>query len=95
MVLLKYLDGLNAVWEEEAVFKRIYELEEKYAKTQEYQELAAEYSKLFDRFLKDKDQRQREAIFEFDSHKGSELNAAKQFYYQAGINDAMRIFNIS
>jgi hypothetical protein len=47
------------------------------------------------RFVKSEDQRQREAIFEFDSLKGSELTAAKQFYYQAGINDAMRIFNIS
>ena len=95
MVLLKYLNGLNAVWEEEAIFKRIYELEEEYAQTQEYQELTAEYSKLFDRFLKDEAQKQREALFEFDSIMGSELATAKKFYYQAGINDAMRIFNIS
>jgi hypothetical protein len=94
MALLKQLNGLNAVWEEKAVFSRIYELEEEYVKTEEYQELAAEYSKLFDRFIKDEDQKHREAIFEFDSLKGSELNAAKKFYYQAGINDVMRIFNI-
>jgi hypothetical protein len=95
MVLLNYLNGLNAAWEEKAVFNRIYELEEEFAKTQEYQELAAEYSKLFDRFIKNEDQKQREAIFEFDSIMGSELNVAKKFYYQAGVNDAMRIFNIS
>jgi hypothetical protein len=95
MALLKQLNGLNAVWEEEAIFKRICELGEEYDKTQECQELAAEYAKLFDRFVKSEDQGQREAIFEFESLKGSELNAAKQFYYQAGINDAMRIFNIS
>jgi hypothetical protein len=33
------------------------ELEEVYAKTQECQELAAEYAKLFDRFVKSEDQR--------------------------------------
>jgi hypothetical protein len=95
MVLLKYLNDLNVLWEEEAIFQRIYELEEEYAKTQECQELATEYAKLFDRFVKSEDQRQREAIFEFDSHKGSELAAAKKFFYQAGINDTMRIFNIT
>jgi predicted nuclease with TOPRIM domain len=95
IVLLKYLSGLNAVWEEEAIFNRIYELEEEYTQTQEYQELSAEYSQLFDRFpeIEAKKQRQ-EALFKFDSIMGSELTAAKKFYYQAGINDAMRIFNI-
>jgi hypothetical protein len=39
--LLKHLNELNALWEEHIVFQRIYELDEEYAQTQEYQERSA------------------------------------------------------
>jgi hypothetical protein len=37
----------------------------------------------------------REALIEFDSANGGELLAAKKFFYLAGLNDAMRMFNLS
>jgi hypothetical protein len=61
-----------------------------------YQELSAEQRQLFQQLLENDDQPQRrDLLFEFDSVNGSKLTAAKKFYYLAGINDAMRIFNIS
>jgi hypothetical protein len=47
ILLLNHLNGLNAVWEEQVVFKRILELEDEYAKTQEFQELSAQQQQLF------------------------------------------------
>jgi hypothetical protein len=94
--LLKHLSELNAVWEEQIVFKRIYELEEEFAKTGEYQALSAAQQQLFQQLLESDDKQQRcDTLIEFDSVNGSELTAAKKFFYLAGINDAMRIFNVS
>jgi hypothetical protein len=71
-------------------------LEEKYAQTQEYQEFSAEQEQLFQQLLKSGDKQQRvDALIEFDSVNGSELTAAKKFFYLAGLNDALRIFNVS
>jgi hypothetical protein len=96
ILLLKHLNGLNAVWEEQIIFKRIYELEAEFAKTGEYLELSAEQHQLFQQLLESDDQQQRcDMLFEFDSINGSELAAAEKFFYLAGINDAMRIFNVS
>jgi hypothetical protein len=94
--LLKHLSKLNAVWEEQIVFKRIYELEAEFAKTGEYQEFSALQQQLFQQLLENDDQPQRrDLLFEFDSVNGSELTATKKFFYLAGMNDAMRIFNVS
>jgi hypothetical protein len=96
MLLVKHLNSLNAVREDQIVFKRIYEWEEEYAKTQEYQGFSAEQQQLFQQLLASDDQKQRhDLVFEFDSIHGSELAAAKKFYYLAGIHDALRIFNVS
>jgi hypothetical protein len=96
ILLLKHLNELNTVWEEQVIFKRILELEDEYAKTEEYQELSAQQQQLFKQLLESDDQlKRRDTLIEFDSVNGSELLAAKQFYYLAGINDAMRIFNVS
>jgi hypothetical protein len=96
ILLLKHLNELNAVWEEQIVFKRIYELEAEFSKTGEYQEFSAEQQQLFQQLLENNDQQQRcDMLFEFDSVNGSELTAAKKFFYLAGMNDAMRIFNVS
>jgi hypothetical protein len=60
ILLLKHLNGLNAVWEEQVVYKRICELETEYAKTQEYQELTAEQHQLFHRLFENADPKGRQ-----------------------------------
>jgi hypothetical protein len=95
ILLLKHLNGLNAVWEDQIIFERILELENEYEKNQEYQKLAAEQQQLFQQLLESDDREQRNnTLIEYDGVNGNELIAAKQFYYLAGINDAMRIFNV-
>jgi hypothetical protein len=96
VLLLKQLNELNALWEEHIVFQRIYELDEEYAQTQEYQERSAEQEQLFHQLLESGDKQQRrDALIDFDSVNGSELTAAKKFFYLAGMKDAMRIFTVS
>jgi hypothetical protein len=96
ILLLKHLNELNALWEEHIVLQRIYELDEEYAQTPEYQERFAEQEHLFQQFLENSDKQQRrESLIEFDSVNGSELTAAKKFFCLAGMKDAMRIWNVS
>jgi hypothetical protein len=46
--------------------------------------------------LENGDKQQRlDALIEFDSVNGSELTAAKKYFYLAGMKDAMRIFTVS
>jgi hypothetical protein len=47
VLLVKHLNELNAHWEEHIVLQRIYELDEEYAQTQEYQERSAGQEQLF------------------------------------------------
>jgi hypothetical protein len=49
IILLKHLNNLNAIWEDKVVTCRIDELDEEHLKNQEYQQLTAEYSQLFNR----------------------------------------------
>jgi hypothetical protein len=58
MLLVKHLNSLNAVREDQIVFKRIYEWEEEYAKTQEYQGFSAEQQQLFQQLLASDDQKE-------------------------------------
>jgi hypothetical protein len=93
---LKHLNELNALWEEHIVLQRIYELDEEYAQTREYQERSAGQEHLFQQLLESSDKQQRlDALIEFDSVNGSELTAAKKHFYLAGMKDAMRIFTVS
>jgi hypothetical protein len=95
ILLLKHLNELNARREENIVFQRIYELDEEYAKTPEYQERSTEQEHLFQQLLESSDKQQRlDALIEFDSVNGSELSAAKKHFYLAGMKDAMRILNV-
>jgi hypothetical protein len=96
VLLLKHLNELNALWEEHIVLQRIYELDEKYSQTGEYQERSTEQEQLFHQLLESEDKQQRrDALIEFDSVNGSELTAAKKYFYLAGMKDAMRIFTVS
>lgn len=94
VLLLQRLYESKVRWEKQIVMKRIYELDEEYVKAEEYQELSAEQEQLFQELIESDDkQRRREALIEFDSANGGELLAAKKFFYMAGLNDAMRMFN--
>jgi hypothetical protein len=74
----------------------MYELDEEHLKNQEYQQLTAEYSQLFNRIRDTDDQEQRnEALFEFDSLIGRMLVKTQKFHYLAGFNDAMPVINVS
>jgi hypothetical protein len=96
VLLVKELNELNARWEEHIVLQRIYELDEEYAKTREYQERSTEQEQLFHQLLESEDKQQRrDALIEFDSVNGSELSAAKKYFYLAGMKDALRIWNVS
>jgi hypothetical protein len=39
-------------------------------------------------------QQRRDLLFEFDNANDGELTAVKKFFYLAGMNDAMRMFNV-
>jgi hypothetical protein len=96
IILLNHLNDLNAIWEDKVVTCRIYELDEEHLKNQEYQQLTAEYSQLFNRIRDTDDQKQRnEALFEFDSLIGRMLVKTQKFHYLAGFNDAMPVINVS
>jgi hypothetical protein len=95
-LLVKHLNELNTRREEHIVLQRIYELDEEYAKTREYQERSTKQEQLFHQLLESEDKQQRrDALIEFDSVNGSELTAAKKYFYLAGMKDAMRIFTVS
>jgi hypothetical protein len=95
-LLVKHLNELNALWEEHIVLQRIYELDEEYAQTGEYQERSAGQEQLLQQLLENGDKQQRrDALIDFDSVNGSELSAAKKYFYLAGMKDAMRMFNVS
>jgi hypothetical protein len=92
--LLQHLYDSNVRWEKQIIFNRIYELDEEYAKTREYQEFSAEQERLFQQLLESDDQqRRRDTLIDFDSANGGELLAAKRFFYLAGLNDALGMFN--
>jgi hypothetical protein len=94
VLLLQRLYESNVRWEKQIVMKRIYELDEEYAKTKEYQEFSAGQERLFQELMESDDkQRRREALIEFDGANGGELLAAKKFFYLAGLNDALQMFN--
>jgi hypothetical protein len=96
IILLKHLNELNAVWEDQIINRRVFELEEEHDQTSECRELGDEYSKLFDRMRDSDDKEQwKEALFEFDSVVGSRLFETEKFFYLAGMNDVMQIFNIT
>jgi hypothetical protein len=96
VLLLQRLYELNVRWEKQIVMKRIYELDDEYAKTEEYQEFSAAQEQLFQELIESDDkQRRRDTLIEFDSANGGELLAAKKFFYLAGLNDAIGIFNLS
>jgi hypothetical protein len=95
-LLVKHLNELNALWEENIVLQRIYELDEEYAHTREYQERSTGQEQLIQQLLESDDrQRRRDMLIEFDSVNGSELTAAKKYFYLAGMKDALRIFTVS
>jgi hypothetical protein len=94
VLLLQHLYDSNVRWEKQIVFNRIYELDEEYAKTREYQEFSAGQERLFQELMESDDkQRRREALIDFDSANGGELLAAKKFFYLAGLKDALGMFN--
>jgi hypothetical protein len=96
IILLKHLNELNAVWEDQIINRRVFELEEEHDQTSECRELGDEYYKLFDRMRDSDDKEQlKEALFEFDSVVGSRLFETEKFFYLAGMNDVMQIFNIT
>jgi hypothetical protein len=96
ILLLQRLYESKVRWEKQIVMKRIYELDEEYAKTEEYQEFSAAQEQLFQKLLESDDkQRRRDTLIEFDSANGGELLATKKFFYLAGLNDALRMFNLS
>ena len=94
--LLKHLNRLNVLWEDQVVNHHVFELEEEHNQVPEYRELGDEYSKLFAQMRNSDDKEQWEKmLFEFDSVVGSRLFEAEKFFYLAGFNDAMQIFNVS
>jgi hypothetical protein len=96
ILLLQRLYESKVRWEKQIVMKRIYELDEEYAKTEEYQDFSAEQEQLFQALLESNDKKiRRDTLIEFDSANGGELLAVKKFFYLAGLNDAMRMFNSS
>jgi hypothetical protein len=96
LLLLRHLNELNDVCEDEVVNPRLRELEEQHNRFQDNVDLKDKYSKLFNRMQNSDDKKQRkEMLLEFDSLVGCRLFEAEKFYYWSGIYDAMEIFNIS
>jgi hypothetical protein len=95
IILLKHLDHLNAIREDEAIARRMEELNKEHVKTQEYQELDGEYSQLKSvRDTEDQEQRNK-ALFELDRLIVDMLAETEKFHYLAGVHDAMQVYNIS
>jgi hypothetical protein len=96
IILLKHLNRLNALWEDEAVANRMDELDGEYTKTLEYQEFRDEYLKLYNQIHDTDDKEQRnEALFELDNIVGNMVIKTEKFHYLAGFHDAMQVLNVS
>jgi DNA repair ATPase RecN len=96
IILLKHLDHRNAIREDEVIARRMEELDKEHVKTQEYQELDGEYSKLFKTIQNTEDKEQRnKALFELDRLTVDMMAGAAKFYYLAGVHDVMQVYDFS
>jgi hypothetical protein len=92
IILLKYLTRLTDSWEDEAIDRRMEELDAEHHKDREHRKLYGEYSGLIDRIEATGDQEQRyNALFELDAVIGDMLAETGRFHYLAGLYDAMRV----
>jgi replicative DNA helicase len=96
MILLKLFTRLTGSLENEAIARRMEELDVKQLTDPEHRKLYEEYSSLFDRIEVAADQELRyNALFELDIVIEDKLAETGRFHYLAGLNDAMRVFSVS
>jgi hypothetical protein len=96
IILLKHLDHMNATREDEAIARRMEELDKEYIETKEFQKLEKEYSRLFKLIHDTEDKEQRNKAFcQLDRLTVDMMAETAKFYYLAGVHDAMQVYDIS
>jgi hypothetical protein len=92
ITFLQHLTRLIDSWNDEAVDRRMEELDAEHLKDPEHRKLYDEYSQLIDRIENTGDKELRyNALFELDIVIGDILAETGRFHYLAGINDAMQV----
>jgi hypothetical protein len=94
IALLKRLNHLNAVWEDEIIDSRIDELDKEHIGTQEFQELERQCLELLKTARDTEDEEQRKkALFKLNDIITDITFEAAKFHYIAGFNDAILFFS--
>jgi predicted transcriptional regulator len=95
VIIMKHLNELTDVYQEEFVVYRMENLDRQHENVREYRELSGEYAELIDQIKARGEKKLSDESFDKLKRLVTlRVSETERFHYLAGLNDARRVFEI-